>query len=1116
MSSNDILVKLRLAAEEFSQGWKRGLKEFEDEAKRTEERIDFSSQRSAEERGRKIGIALAAGIGASAFAIKKSLDMATELDATSRQIGISTEALQGWRFAAAQAGVQADALDGNVADLTRRIGEAATGNRAAQQAFADLGISFRNADGSARQTEAAMGALLDRLAAISDPAERAALGTKLLGEEYYRLEPLVRGGADGLRAATDELRQMRAVLSEDEIRNLQETNAKFEKMKQVLSARISTTVAENSDAIVGMANALASLTSQAVNFINTYPRLATALGGAVIGRRMGGLPGAAAGAVGGFLYGERVSQSQRDANMDLEFRRQALAGAMRNFENVSHSAGSPAYAEPARKELVKQTALLRQAIAEHKKERGAAGNELVAPALPPTVDPKASKAGGGRSGGGSRTGKSDAEREAERAAKAAADAEAQFTEQVRKSLEAQRDAADVERIRAEQGEVAAAAEQARLEFLRQHPLAVHQTVEELAKALGITKELTKEDRERLQLLIDGADAAEKGAVDAARAREQQKQDEEARRAAERHAELMRREMEAAIMDVADLYEDLFTGGVDRVWKSFRQQGLRIISEVAAQWTLALLSGQQLPSFASAAGGAMYGTPLGTLFGAPTGLFGRAAANDNGIVGAAGYGLPIPGTGTGTAASDPIGDIINQNSRASLLDQAGVAVAANGLVQLAGIGNGSSGANIGGTLGGFAGQAIGSAVGGPLGGAIGAVIGSTLGSLLGGLLGKTKKGKATIAGGDVLLSGNSSSRKEAASGAAGAVLSGLEELAAALGAELDWSSGSVTIAVRKKDWRVDPTGAGHTKTSKGAIDFGSDQEAAVRYAIRNLIEDGVLTGISDAAQRILLAGGDLEEAIEKAVLIESVPRLLRERLDPMGAALDAVYDKFKKLADALYEAGASTEQIAQARELYQLERQDVIDQFGQVAQTLKDFMLSLKAGSNSPLSLRQQEAEAEAALKPYIDQINAAKAAWAAVDRLKASGATPEAIAEATAAAQAASAKIDQQGFTETSQLLLSVSRQMNASSGAFFEDYDRIRQLTQTAINLVERAVPEPGTADPFAQTTASNTTTMVSLLSAINDNLISMGGTGLTSTAVTSSIPVTGFFYDPRGYAAA
>ncbi|MEO1222353.1 MAG: hypothetical protein AAFY42_13590 [Pseudomonadota bacterium] len=192
-------------------------------------------------------------------------------------------------------------------------------------------------------------------------------------------------------------------------------------------------------------------------------------------------------------------------------------------------------------------------------------------------------------------------------------------------------------------------------------------------------------------------------------------------------------------------------------------------------------------------------------------------------------------------------------------------------------------------------------------------------------------------------------------------------------------------------------------------------------------------------------------------------------------------------------------MAEAQRLYELERAEAISSIGAASQTLQDFLESLNAGSNSPLSLRQQRAEAEAQLAPYLEQIDEAKAARAEVDRLKASGASADAIATAEAAARTAAAGIDQSGFTEASQLLLSISRQSKASTGNFFSDFDRIRALTGQAVGFIDSAAPAANdNRDPFGSEIARNTQDAAYILSdntvilrEIRDGIASLQGGG-------------------------
>ena len=61
----------------------------------------------------------------------------------------------------------------------------------------------------------------------------------------------------------------------------------------------------------------------------------------------------------------------------------------------------------------------------------------------------------------------------------------------------------------------------------------------------------------------------------------------------RLAEKQRRIQEEQLLDISDFYFDLFSGNTGNIWKDFKRQGLGVISDIAAKWTLALITGQDL-------------------------------------------------------------------------------------------------------------------------------------------------------------------------------------------------------------------------------------------------------------------------------------------------------------------------------------------------------------------------------------------------------------------------------------------------------------------------------------------------------------------------------------------
>jgi hypothetical protein len=385
-----------------------------------------------------------------------------------------------------------------------------------------------------------------------------------------------------------------------------------------------------------------------------------------------------------------------------------------------------------------------------------------------------------------------------------------------------------------------------------------------------------------------------------------------------------------------------------------------------------------------------------------------------------------------------------------------------------------GSAMGGVVGEMAGKAVAGTitkvVGGKLGsmlgnaaGPIGAALGGALGGVLGGLFSRTPRGAAVItsATGAAALSGDRNVT-EGLSGSAKSVQTAIRRIADAFGAEI--GAFSVSIGKGKNNFRVSSTGSSQVgaKNPRNAsiIYDGADEATAILVATQDAIRDGAIK-VGKTAQRVLALGNDLDAAISKAMLIESVPRDLKALLDPVGAAVDDLNRKFRKTVAALQEGGASAEEMAQAEQLYNLQLQQVKTSTASASASLKTFLTDLKLGGNSPYSYRDQEATALAQLKPYLDQIDAGQ-------------------------------RVDQEKYQSAARAYLDVERELYGSTSKYFDAQALIQAATAKAIETIDNAVPiSAGVESPFAKATAdsaaktaANTQTGNELLEQLSDQM--------------------------------
>lgn len=1047
MATTEITARLKLAADQFSADYKRKFGDMERQAE------SFNSKMKSglgSLKGLAIGAFAGFGISEIAQAATKALDYASSLGEVSQQLGVNTRDLQLYRFAATQAGISQEEMDKSLAKLTVTIGKASDGGKAQAAAFKSLGIDIHGANGRLKTAGDVIPEISDALAKIPDPAKRAAAEVLLFGKTGQKLETLLAGGAKGIKAITDEAERLGIVLSDKEIQSADEAADKISKLKFAFEMKMSKTVAENAEQISNFADSLLKLAVAAPKALAEINRL-----GKPIADLFNAIPAA------GYRLGVNMGLRERDPETEK------LTERLHGFGLGSGNAGSrprkvaprelnrpsmlrpgvqlPAYMPPQaevpallmRRNLVSDTSDAAWAFAEQ-----ATRTALSAP---------------DRLGTRKRPSEEDVEN-AKRLTVALKEANSEAT-----------DLARLTSLRAAGHEREADIEEELLSIRTRYPELIGRTTGAVAATLKIDEKAAGVLLGQLDTLENMARARVNGEHDAQAAedarRANKEAEEAARRAQEDFARDQARQQEESVRSLADGFERAFDSGGKSIWKDFEAQGKRALAELAAQWVLGMVSGQQQG-------------------------FGGILAQINGSGGGAGGFLQAIGGLFGGGNSDQLGASINAVAAANARGMGG------------GIGGAAAAAPGGGIGAGIttAAQSAGEAI--PLLGASMAItsmvsdifgiknhgggIFGVLGNLAINAFTPTKKGSATLGfdqyGGLGVTStgGNSGKRKEASSLAVGGVGDTLARIAEQLGATLGGTP-SVSLGMRKDSYRVDTTGKGRTK-GRGVLDFGKDQEAAIRAAISDALKDGVVQGISDASKRILQSGQELEKAIEKAAMIEDIPRQLRARMDPVGAALDELNKRWDKTVAALKEGGASAAQMADAQKLYRLELDDTKASTAEASANLKAFQDSLKFGSSSPLSLRDQEAAAQAALQPFLDKIDRGD-------------------------------RIDQGKYAELAQAYLDVERQISGSTGGFFDKFGKIQDYTGRAIATIDNAVPIRTASDPFAEKTSANTLATADILASHSVQLSDLNAS-MARLVQIATADSGGFIGGGRGFA--
>lgn len=215
----------------------------------------------------------AAALGGLTTLVKGALDAGDTIGDLSVKLGLSTDSLQEYQFAAKLSGVSSEQFEGAVTKLNKSIAEGQDKNSKAGKLFDVLGISVRDAAGNIAPTETVLTSLLNKMAEIPAPAQRIKVAADLMGKGAGNMAILANEGADGLAKLRQEAHDLGAVIENDAIRQAAELNDKWDAMSHVISTNLTRALVNLGPLLVSSAEKIANLTANLGDFISWVSKL---------------------------------------------------------------------------------------------------------------------------------------------------------------------------------------------------------------------------------------------------------------------------------------------------------------------------------------------------------------------------------------------------------------------------------------------------------------------------------------------------------------------------------------------------------------------------------------------------------------------------------------------------------------------------------------------------------------------------------------------------------------------------------------------------------------------------------------------------------------------------
>lgn len=189
-----------------------------------------------------IGMAAIVAVGAAAFVAGRRLfDMVESAAAAgdaafnnSKKVGVSIREYQRLAYAAKLSNLAQEELGVGLKFLAVNASSAAKGGKLDAEAFRQLGVRVKGANGQVRPVADMLGEIADRFAGMADGPAKVALAMQIFGRSGTEMIPFLNEGAAGIRRMGDEAERLGIVMGDDAARGSDEFNDKVDALKASL------------------------------------------------------------------------------------------------------------------------------------------------------------------------------------------------------------------------------------------------------------------------------------------------------------------------------------------------------------------------------------------------------------------------------------------------------------------------------------------------------------------------------------------------------------------------------------------------------------------------------------------------------------------------------------------------------------------------------------------------------------------------------------------------------------------------------------------------------------------------------------------------------------------
>lgn len=174
----------------------------------------------------------------SIFALVKNVsNVGDEINKSSQELGLSTDALQEWRFAADQAGISNEDLATGLRLFSRNVGNAATsGTGPFVERMQALGVSLTDVNGQLKSNDDLLMETADALSQVKNQSVKGAIANEFFGRSGLRLATFLSSGSEEVFRLRKEAHELNLVLDQESTDAAEQFNDQLSKAMGVVGA----------------------------------------------------------------------------------------------------------------------------------------------------------------------------------------------------------------------------------------------------------------------------------------------------------------------------------------------------------------------------------------------------------------------------------------------------------------------------------------------------------------------------------------------------------------------------------------------------------------------------------------------------------------------------------------------------------------------------------------------------------------------------------------------------------------------------------------------------------------------------------------------------------------